>query len=139
VLLPRATRARAHAIVGINVVFPGRCDRAELAVDHTDLKGRAAIASRRQARRRASSTPGEKPQGARPLSRRQRALDFLQPQAGAGGDHRGSAGVDGVDDLGVVDPLQVDGRDPEVGVPELALDDVEGHALPGHLDGMRVA
>ena len=47
--------------------------------------------------------------------------------------------MDGVDDLGVVDPLKVDGRDPEVGVAELPLDDVQGHALARHLDGVRVA
>src|SRR5215207_897208 len=48
-------------------------------------------------------------------------------------------GVDGVDDLGVVDALQVDRGDPEVGVAELALDDDQRHAFAGHLDGMRVA
>jgi hypothetical protein len=50
-----------------------------------------------------------------------------------------AAGVDGVDDLGVVDALEVDRGDPEVGVPELALDDDQRHALAGHLDGVRVA
>jgi hypothetical protein len=34
-------------------------------------------------------------------------------------DHRGSAGVDGVDDLGVVDALQVDRGDPQVRWPML--------------------
>jgi hypothetical protein len=29
--------------------------------------------------------------------------------------------------------------DPEVGVPELALDDDQRHAVAGHLDGVRVA
>jgi hypothetical protein len=38
-------------------------------------------------------------------------------------DHGRAAGVDGVDDLGAVDVLQVDRRDAEAGVPELALDD----------------
>jgi hypothetical protein len=46
--------------------------------------------------------------------------------------------VDGVDDLGVVDPLEVDGGDAEMGVPELALDDVQRNAFPGHLDSVRV-
>lgn len=55
-----------------------------------------------------------------------------------GRDHRGAARVDGVDDLGIVDSLQVDRRDPEVGVPELALDDVQWHALAPHLDGVGV-
>jgi hypothetical protein len=53
--------------------------------------------------------------------------------------HRGSAGVDGVDDLGVVDALQIDRSDAQVGVPELALDDDRRDALAGHLDGVRVA
>ena len=47
--------------------------------------------------------------------------------------------MDGVDDLGVVDPLEVDGDDPEVGVSELSLDYDERHALARHLDGVRVA
>src|SRR5919106_3113289 len=47
--------------------------------------------------------------------------------------------MDGVDDLGVVDALQVDAGDAEVGMPELALDDDQRHALAGHLDGVRVA
>src|SRR5215216_6269955 len=56
-------------------------------------------------------------------------------QRAVNGDHRRAAGVDGVDDLGVVDALQVNGGDAEVGVPELALDDDQRHALAGHLDG----
>jgi hypothetical protein len=47
--------------------------------------------------------------------------------------------VDGVDDLGGVDPIEVDRGDTKVDVPELALDHVEPHALAGHLDGMCVA
>jgi hypothetical protein len=47
--------------------------------------------------------------------------------------------VDRVDDLGVVDPLQVGGGNTEVGVAELPLDDVQGHALARHLDGVGVA
>jgi hypothetical protein len=46
--------------------------------------------------------------------------------------------VDGVDDLGVVDALQVARSDAEVRVPELALDDDRRDALAGHLDGVRV-
>src|SRR4051812_20352266 len=61
---------------------------------------------------------------------RERAID---------GDHRGAAGVDGVDDLGVVDALEVDRGDAEVGVAELALDDDQRHAFAGHFDGVRVA
>src|SRR5215212_3616153 len=55
------------------------------------------------------------------------------------GDHRRAAGVDGVDDLGVVDALEVNGGDAEVGVAELALDDDQRNALAGHLGGVRVA
>jgi len=56
-----------------------------------------------------------------------------------GGDNRWAACVDGVDDFGVVDALQVDRRDPQVGVSELALNDDERVALAGHLDRVRVA
>jgi hypothetical protein len=45
--------------------------------------------------------------------------------------------VDGVDDFGVVDPAQVGGGDPEVGVAELALYDYR-HTFSGHLDGVGV-
>jgi hypothetical protein len=38
-----------------------------------------------------------------------------------------------------VDALKVDGGDAKVGVPELALDDVERHALASHLDGVCVS
>jgi hypothetical protein len=40
-----------------------------------------------------------------------------------GRDHGCGRFVDGVDDLGVIDPAQVSRRDPEVGMPELSLDD----------------
>ena len=40
----------------------------------------------------------------------QRALD---------GHHRGAAGVDGVDDLGVIDALEIDAGDAEIAVAEL--------------------
>jgi hypothetical protein len=44
--------------------------------------------------------------------------------------------VDCVHDLGVVDAAQVHGRDPEVGMPELPLDDDQRYALARHLDGV---
>ncbi len=44
----------------------------------------------------------------------------------------------GVDDLGVVDPAQVGGGDPEIGVSELSLDHHERNALAGHLNGVSV-
>jgi hypothetical protein len=46
--------------------------------------------------------------------------------------------VHGVDDLGVVDALQIDRGDAEVGVPELPLDDDQRHALVRHLNGMGI-
>src|SRR3954469_22481142 len=70
------------------------------------------------------------PPGCVEASDLQRAVD---------GDHRRAAGVDRVDDLGVVDALEVDRGDAEVGVTELALDDDQRNALTRHLDGVRVA
>jgi hypothetical protein len=46
--------------------------------------------------------------------------------------------MDGVEDFGVVDALEVEGGDPEVAVAELALDEDEGDASVGHLDGVSV-
>jgi hypothetical protein len=40
--------------------------------------------------------------------------------------------------VGVVDALQIDRRDAEGAVAELALDDDQRHALAGHLHGVRV-
>ena len=40
----------------------------------------------------------------------------------------------GLDDLGVIDPAQVRRGDPEVRVPELALDDDERNAFSRHVD-----
>jgi hypothetical protein len=53
----------------------------------------------------------------------QRRLDRSEPQRGADGQHRGSSRVHGLDDLAAVDALRVQGRDAEVAVAELALDD----------------
>ena len=47
--------------------------------------------------------------------------------------------VDGVDDLGVLDALKVDGRNAEVGMPELPLDHDERDALAGHFDSVGMA
>jgi hypothetical protein len=49
-----------------------------------------------------------------------------------------ASGADGLDDLGVVDPLQVDRRDAEVAVAELALDDDQRDAFAREVDGMGV-
>ena len=54
-------------------------------------------------------------------------------------NHGSSSGVHGVDDLGVVDSLEVDRRDPQVGVPELALDHHQRDTLVSHLDSMCVS
>jgi len=35
-------------------------------------------------------------------------------------------------------PLQIDRGDAEIDVPELTLNHVQRHTLPGHLDGVRV-
>jgi hypothetical protein len=47
--------------------------------------------------------------------------------------------VDSVDDLGVVDTAQVHGRDRQIGMSELALNDQQRDALARHLNGVRVA
>lgn len=52
---------------------------------------------------------------------------------------RGTPSVDDVDDLTAVDPLQVDRGDPEVGMPELALDHIQWDALSRHFNGVGVA
>jgi hypothetical protein len=44
--------------------------------------------------------------------------------------------MDGADDLGVVNLAQIHRGDPEMRMPELALDDQQRHALARHLDGM---
>jgi hypothetical protein len=49
------------------------------------------------------------------------------------------AGAHGGDDLLGVDSLEIDAGGAEVGMAELALDDVQRHALAGQLEGVRVA
>jgi hypothetical protein len=46
--------------------------------------------------------------------------------------------VDGVDDLGVVDPAEIGGGDPEIGMAQLALDDDQRDPLAGHLNSVGV-
>jgi hypothetical protein len=53
------------------------------------------------------------------------------PQARAGGDDRRGAVMDGVDDLGVVDPLQIDAGDPEMGVLDMRVIWQLGQGTPG--------
>jgi hypothetical protein len=44
-----------------------------------------------------------------------------------------------MDGLRVVDASEIGRRDPEVGVPQLALDDEQRNALAGHFDGVGVS
>ena len=60
-------------------------------------------------------------------------------ESSAGGHHRRPPRVDGGDDLLRVDALEVDAGGAEVGMPELALDDVGRHALARQLERVRVA
>ena len=54
-------------------------------------------------------------------------------------NHRCASRVDGFDDLGVVDALEVDGGDAEVAVAELALDDDQRDAFAGDLDACSIS
>ena len=67
-----------------------------------------------------------------------RARKRSEPQRHADGDHRCASGVDGLDDLAAVDALQVNGRDAEVALAELALDDDQRYAFARHFDGVGV-
>lgn len=60
-------------------------------------------------------------------------------QAVAGGDHRRGTLVDGVDDLGVVDPAQVDRGDRKIGVSKLALNHEQRHTFARHLHRVSVS
>ena len=77
------------------------------------------------------------PHGRR-LRQRRRSQSSVSSQSGGGGQHRRRSSEDGVDDLAVVDALQIDGRDTEVGVTELALDDGHRNALARHFDRVGV-
>lgn len=63
----------------------------------------------------------------------------LQLEPGGGRDRRRPARPDRIDDLARIDPLQIRRGRPQIGVAELALDDVHRDALTGKLDGGRVA
>jgi hypothetical protein len=62
-----------------------------------------------------------------------------EPKPVCGRDHRRWPLVNGVDDLGVVDPAQVHRRDPEIGMPELPLYDQQRDTLARHLDGVSMS
>ena len=57
-------------------------------------------------------------------------------QAGRGRDDRCGPRVDRLNDLRAVDPLQIDRRDPKLGVSELALDHDQRYAFVRHLDSV---
>ena len=60
------------------------------------------------------------------------------PKPGACGDHWRRAAMNGVDDLGTINALQVDACDPEVRVSGLSLDDYKRHAFVRHLGRVRM-
>jgi hypothetical protein len=62
-----------------------------------------------------------------------------EPEASGGGHHRRAPSVHRGDDLFGIDALEVDAGRAEVGVTEVALDDVQRHALAGELEGVGVA
>jgi hypothetical protein len=62
-----------------------------------------------------------------------------EPQRRADWNHRRPSRMHGFDDFAAVDALQVDGGDSEVAVAELALDDDQRNAFPGHLNRVGVA
>ena len=67
------------------------------------------------------------------------ALGYSEPEPRSRRNRRCAPRVDGGDDLLGVDALEVDARGAEVGVPELALDDVQRDALARELDSVGVA
>src|SRR3954470_21362713 len=71
-------------------------------------------------------------------SSRARSSRARQREFHAGRDHRRPARVDGLDDLLGIDALQIARGHAEVAVPELALDDVQRHALAQQLKRVRV-
>ena len=73
------------------------------------------------------------------MSQRSSGWSPLQIQSSGGRDRRLAACVDRVDDLARIDPLQVSAGRTEVGMPELALDDVNRDPLASELDGVPVA
>jgi hypothetical protein len=104
----------------------------------TASRGRERVAHRVRGspsgrRARASEVQVQTPAPVRAKQERRGAPAWRcsESQPGAGRHHRRAARAHGVDDLLGVDSLQVDRGRAEVGVPELALDDVERNALPG--------
>jgi hypothetical protein len=90
---------------------------ADRTVEKDELRRSRSRPSRRSLRQRGAGAPVGAPALAWSLR--------SEPEPGAGGHHRHPPHADGGDDLLGIDPLQVDRRRAEVGVPELPLDDVE--------------
>jgi hypothetical protein len=118
-----ATASPACATQPCRCVSAPSCDRSRPLTPRVlllrgDWSALRAAGDRRVRRWRSRRGPAARKSSASPppvaASQRERAVY---------GDHRRAAGVDGVDALGVVDALKVNGGDAEVGVPELALDD----------------
>jgi hypothetical protein len=97
----RPAAHRSHAGSGRSRQLSAGSHRGRAASANPD--GQRAIALREERQLRAN-----------PLSARWECCDW---------DHRLASGMYGLDDFGVVDALQVDRRDAEVAVAELALDD----------------
>jgi hypothetical protein len=87
-------------------------------------------------RRSAERKPSPSGWAAGPVGGSTRGL--LDRESGGGRDDGWSARADGVDDLARIDPVQICGRGTKVDVAELALDDVDRHALARELDRVRV-
>jgi hypothetical protein len=117
----RDSLSTAPSLARIACATPRRCPNREewsiLRVARHPVRGRRPRRGPAARKSPASSPPVA-------ASVRERALNR---------DHGCAAGVDGVDDLGVVDALYVDRGDAEVGVPELALDDDPGAGAAARL------
>ena len=112
--------------------------RPSLSPRTSGRRVRRSPASRRDPRFRVSAVaPRTRWRDRRRRPRRDHGWSELE--SGGGGHHRRSPGVHGRDDLLGVDALQVDAGRAEVGVAELALDDVQRHAFAGKFDGVGVA
>ena len=104
---------------------------------HSARRARAAVTWGSRAGWCAAALNEDRRRGSRGFSAAGRVQ--IRLAASCGPDHRRAPRVDGIDDLGVIDALQIHERDAEVGVPELALDDDQRHALARHLNGMGMA
>jgi hypothetical protein len=87
---------------------------------------------------RGRQPPAQAPGSAKRAARYRKRPSAGSLESGAGGDDGCCSVVDGVDDLSVVDALEVDRCDPEVGVSELALDHDDRDAFASHLHSVSV-